>query len=111
MKNTKEEYNSAVNDMQNLVESTTELIDMHFTQFAEFVEDKNVGVLRAYRTLFQQHLDQADMMGKSFVESTVTSFNKEERIKMGSIFSIVSKIVDRMGYIDYLIEKRKIDFQ
>ena len=110
MSKTKAEYESAMNDLDSLTESTNELIDMHFTQYAEFLEDKNVGVLRAYRALFQRQLDQADAMGKNFVDSTVTSFNKEERLKMGSIFLAVAKIIDRIGYIDYLLEKRKIDF-
>ena len=109
MSNTKKEYDQSMKDMETMVESTNELIDMHFTEVAKFFEDKNVGVLKAYRTLLQRNLDQADVLGKNLVESTVTTFNKEERIRLGSLFGAVTKIIDLMGYIDYLLEKRKID--
>ena len=46
MSKTKEEY-SLDSQMSDMVESTAELIDMHFTQFAQFIKGKNVGTLKA----------------------------------------------------------------
>lgn len=95
-------------DHKQLVESTEEMIDMHFTEFAEFLEGKNVGELRAFRSLLQMHLDKTDMYAKKLVDAQVIVFNKKERVQMGSVFGLVNKIVDRMGYVDYLIKKNSI---
>lgn len=104
------DYEKDLKDMQSMVESTAELIDMHFTKFAEFLEDKNIGTLKAYRSLLERNLDQADVIGKQLVENKVTTFSQDDRVKLGSVFGAVAKIVDRIGYIDFLIKKRDIDF-
>lgn len=108
MKKEKDVYQQAIEDMDDMVNSTTELIDMPFKGFAGFLEGKNIGTLKAYRTLMQRNLDEVDLLGKRLVESAVTTFNKEERVKLGSVFGLVSKIVERMGYIDLLIGKLAI---
>ena len=105
----KKELERAKEDYKIVVKSTEEMIDMHFYDFARFLEGKNVGELYAFRALLQTHLDRADIMAKSLVETMVTTFQTHERIQMGSVFSIIAKIVDRIGYIDYLIQKNSID--
>ena len=97
-------------DLQKATESTEQLIDMHFTDFAKFLEGKNIGELRAYRVLMQMQLDRADLNGKKLVDSIGITMkpNKDTLVKMGSVFGIVSKIIDRMGYLDYLIMKNSI---
>jgi hypothetical protein len=111
-KNAHEEYaqliEQAKEDTKTVVESTEQLIDMPMFEFAKFCEGKNVGVLKAFRVLFQMHMDRADLVGKKLVEDTVSSFNKEARIKLGSIFIVTAKIQDRIGYIDYLIKSKAI---
>ena len=112
-KNSVDEYEKALErakeDYKIVVKSTEEMIDMHFYDFARFLEGKNVGELYAFRALLQTHLDRADIMAKSLVETMVTTFQTHERVQMGSVFSIIAKIVDRIGYIDYLIQKNSID--
>lgn len=109
MTTTKEHYEQALSDLDNLVESTAELIDMHFTQFADFLKDKNIGTLKAYRALLERNLEQADVVGKQLVEEDKT-FVKDDIIKIGSVFGAVSKIVDRIGYIDFRIKELDLDF-
>lgn len=113
-KNAKQEYNEMIKKAQEdfgiTVESTEQMIDMPFFEFAKFIEGKNIGELKAFRSLLQMHLDRADLVGKKLVENTVTTFNKEERIQLGSVFIITAKIQDRMGYIDYIITKNSIKF-
>ena len=108
-----DEYKKALErakeDYKIVVKSTEEMIDMHFYDFARFLEGKNVGELYAFRALLQTHLDRADITAKSLVETRVTTFQTHERVQMGSVFSIIAKIVDRIGYIDYLIQKNSID--
>lgn len=99
----------AKEDYKIVVKSTEEMIDMHFYDFARFLEGKNVGELYAFRALLQTYLDRADIIAKNLVETRVTTFQTHERVQMGSVFSIIAKIVDRMGYIDYLIQKNRID--
>lgn len=105
----KKELEKAKEDYEIIVKSTEEMIDMHFYDFARFLEGKNVGELYAFRALLQTHLDRADIMAKNLVETRVTTFQTHERVQMGSVFSIIAKIVDRIGYIDYLIQKNSID--
>lgn len=109
MTTTKEQYEQAVNDLGDLVESTTQLIDMHFTDFAKFIEDKNIGTLKAYRALLERHLEQVDVTGKQLVDEDKT-FVKDDIIKIGSVFGVISKIVDRIGYIDYRTKQLQLDF-
>lgn len=103
------EIEQAKRDTATVIESTEQLIDMPFFEYAKFLEGQNIGVLRGFRTLLQMHLDRADLLGKTLVEDKVTTFTKEQRVQMGSVFGIVNKIVDRMGYIDYLIQKNSIN--
>lgn len=111
-KTAKEEYQELIEqakkDTATVVESTEELIDMPFFEFAKFLEGKNIGVLKAFRVLLQMHLDRADLTGKKLVEDKVAVFNVEARVQLGSVFIVVAKIQDRMGYIDYLIKKNSI---
>jgi hypothetical protein len=111
-KNAHEEYaqqiEQAKKDTATVVESTEEMIDMPMFEYAKFLDKRNIGELKAFRVLMQMHLDRADLYGKKLVEEKVTQFGKEERIALGSVFSVVSKIVDRMGYIDYLIQSKSI---
>ena len=109
--NTKREYEKAQNDINDMVESTEQLIDMHFTEYAEFLEDKNLGTIKAYRSLLERNLDKVDNLGKQLIESNVTNMTPSERIKLGSVFGAVNKIVDRIGYIDFLIKKRDLTFK
>lgn len=96
-------------DAKAVAESTEEMIDMTFTDFAEFMEGKNIGELKAYRTLFQMHLDRADVLGKRLVDAVpVSNINREYMVKTASVFGIINKISDRMGYIDYLLKKNMI---
>lgn len=96
-------------DAKAVADSTEEMIDMPFTEFAEFLEGKNIGELKAYRTLFQMHLDRGDVLGKQLVETApVRNINKDYMVKTGSVFSVITKITDRMGYIDYLTKKNMI---
>ena len=105
----KKELERAKKDYEIIVKSTEEMIDMPFYDFAKFLEGKNVGELYAFRALLQTHLDRADVLAKKLVETKVTTFQTQERVQMGSVFSVIAKIVDRMGYIDYLIQKNSID--
>lgn len=105
----KKELERAKEDYKIVVKSTEEMIDMHFYDFARFLEGKSVGELYAFRALLQAHLDKADVLAKNLVETKVTTFQVQERIQMGSVFNIIAKIVDRIGYIDYLIQKNSID--
>lgn len=107
---TKQQYEQAINDMGDMVESTAQLIDMHFTQFAEYLEGKNIGTLKAYRALMERNLEQADVVAKKLTESTVTTFKQEDRIKLGSVYGAISKIIDRIGYMDYKIKSLELDF-
>lgn len=95
-------------DIETVTESTEQMIDMPFFEYAKFLEGKNIGELKAFRVLLQMHLDKADLYGKRLVEDTVTVLGKEQRIQMGSVFSITAKIIDRMGYMDYLLKKNSI---
>lgn len=110
MSETKQQYEQAIKDMGDLVESTAQLIDMHFTQFAEFIADKNIGTIKAYRSLLERNLDQADVLAKQLTESQVTTFSTHDRIKLGSVYGAVAKIVDRIGYLDYRIKQLELDF-
>lgn len=107
--NVKQQYEQALSDLGDMVESTAELIDMHFTQFAEFLADKNIGTLKAYRALLERNLEQADVTGKTLIED-VKDFSKDDVIKIGSVFGAVSKIVDRLGYIDFRIKELELAF-
>jgi hypothetical protein len=40
----------------------------------------------------------------------VSVFGTEERIGLGSVFMVCAKIQDRMGYIDYLVQKNSVKF-
>jgi hypothetical protein len=105
----KQDIKQAQADAKKVAESTEELIDMPMYEFCQFFDDKNVGECRAFRSLLQMHLDRVDHYGKNAVEANLLlPMKKEERISMASLFSLASKIQDRMGYIDYLLLKRKI---
>lgn len=108
MSKVKKEYEEALKDVDSLVESTAQLIDMPFAEFSQYLEGKNVGTLRAYRALLQSNLDQADAYAKKLVDNTVTTLGKNDRLRLGSIFGVVSKIIERMGYIDLLLSKNSI---
>lgn len=95
-------------DMKKVFASVEEMIDTPFYEFSLNMEGKNIGELMAFRALFQKHLDEIDVMGKKLVESNAISFNKESRIKLGSVFAVSAKIQDRMGYIDYLVKKNRV---
>jgi hypothetical protein len=113
-KNAQEEYTQQVEqakkDTQTVVESTEEMIDMPFFEYAKFLEGKNIGELKAFRALLQMHMDKADLYGKKLVENKVSVFGTEERIGLGSVFMVCAKIQDRMGYIDYLVQKNSVKF-
>lgn len=110
MTTNKNQYAEEIKQMGDMVESTVELIDMHFTDFAEFLEGKNVGTLRAYRTLLERTLTQADSVAKQLTESKVTTFSTEDRVKLGSVYGAISKIIDRIGYIDFKLLKLELEF-
>lgn len=110
MTENKKQYEQAITDMGDMVESTAQLIDMHFTQFAEYLQDKNMGTLKAYRSLLERNLEQADLVAKKLTESVVTAFNIEDRVKLGSVYGAISRIVDRIGYIDFRLEQLKLAF-
>jgi hypothetical protein len=105
----KQQIEQAKNDFGITVDSTEEMIDMPMFEFVKFLEGKNIGELKAFRSLLQMHLDKGDMLGKKLVESKVDVFRKESRIQLGSVFMVVAKIQDRMGYIDYLLIKNKLN--
>ena len=110
MTTTKEQYEQAVQDMGDMVESTAQLIDMHFTDFATFLKDKNIGTLKAYRALLERNLEQADVVAKQLVENKVTTFEEQDRVKLGSLFGAIAKIVDRIGFIDFRIKELELAF-
>ena len=58
----------------------------------------------------ERNLAQLDLVGKQLTESKTTSFNVQERIKLGNVYGAVNKIIDRMGYIDFIIQELSIDF-
>lgn len=105
---TNEEIKQAQEDTKSVIESTEHMIDMPFMEYAKFLEGHNIGVLRGFRTLLQMHLDKADLMGAKLVKSKTTVFNDPARVQLGSVFSVISKIIDRISYIDYLLEKNSI---
>jgi hypothetical protein len=106
----KEQIEQAQKDTKTVIDSTEEMIDMPFFEYAKFLEGKNIGELNAFRALLQMHIDKADIYGKTLVENKVSVFGKEERIVLGSVFAVTAKIQDRMGYIDYLIQKNSVKF-
>lgn len=95
-------------DVKIVMDSTEQLIDSTFMEVCQFLEGKNIGELKAFRTLLQTHLDKVDLYGKNLVELKVIEFNKDQRVKVGSIFSIAAKIQDRIGYIDYRLDQLKL---
>lgn len=103
------EIKQAQADTKTVIESTEQMIDMSLMEFAKFLEGQNIGVLRGFRTLLQMHLDKADIMGAKLVTSKTTTFNEDGRVKLGSLFSVISRIMDRISYIDYLLEKNAIN--
>lgn len=107
-KQSQEEYRKAMQDLGDFANDVEQVIDMHFTQFAEIMEDKNIGMLKSIRFILESKLEEVDRMGAGLVNSKFVTFAKDERLKLGSVFTIVAKIIDRIGYIDFLIKKRKI---
>ena len=92
-----------------MFDSTEEMIDQDFLTFATFLEGRNIGELKAFRTLLQMHFDKANLYAEKLVNnSPQLIFNATQRAQVGSVFGILSKIIDRMSYIDYLIKKNSI---
>lgn len=112
MRNAKEEYLEQAErnkkDAETLARTVEELIDLHFIDFCTFCEGRNIGELMGFRALLQTNLDRVDVLGKQLIENVMTTFGKEERIRVGSVFALTAKIQDRMGYIDYLVKQKKI---
>lgn len=111
-KNAREEYKEqleqAKEDTKTVVKTVEQLIDMPMFEFCGFCEGRNIGELKAFRSLMQTNLDQVDSYGNKLLKNKLTSFNQSARETIGSIFSIAAKIQDRMGYMDYLIKKNSI---
>jgi hypothetical protein len=105
----KRQMTESVRDANRLLKTVDDLVDLPMYEFAKFCEDKNVGELKAFRSLMQTNLDQIDVYGKQLVDSKEQKFfSKEDRINLGSVFAISGKIQDRMGYMDYLVKKNQV---
>ena len=97
---------------ETVQEGTVEIIDAYMTEFCVFLEDKNVGELRGIRSLLERKMLEADHLGGNILKSSkVTQFDEKQRTQLAQVFTVVAKISDKIGYIDYLLEKRKINFE
>lgn len=113
MKSSKQEYQQAAEeqakkDSAQIVKTTEELIDAPMFEVCKFFEGRNIGELKAFRSMLQTHLDKVDVFGKKLVDNPLPANSKEDRISLGSVFALAGKIQDRMGYIDYLTEKNQL---
>jgi hypothetical protein len=104
-----EALKKANEDTNTVIKTVEEMIDLPFYDYCQFLEGKNVGELKAFRSLLQTNLDRADVYGKTLVENKVNTFGKEDRITLGSVFAITARIQDRMGYIDFLVKKLSLN--
>jgi hypothetical protein len=102
----KDEYLDAVKraekDASTIAKTVDELVDVQMIDFCKFMEGKNKGELLTFRAMMEEKMLQMDLMGAEVLNSSnVTQFNKEERLKVGQIFTIVARIADKVSYIDY----------
>lgn len=111
MSNSKLEYEQLVQASDDLMKTTEQLIDTPFMQFVRFMNEKNIGMLKSYRALLQGKFDEVDTVAARFTRTNnaKVGLSQDDLIKIGSLFMLLGKITDRMGYVDYLIAERKID--
>jgi hypothetical protein len=102
----KDEYLKAVQkaekDASTIAKTVDELVDIQMIDFCKFLEGKNKGELLTFRAMMEEKMFQMDFMGGEMLQSSsINNFGKQERAKLGSIFSVVQKIADKISYIDY----------
>lgn len=109
MKELERVKNEAEEGLNEVIESSRQLIDLPFKAFTEQLEGKNIGTLKAYRALIHRNLDEADSTAAAIIKSRDgKAMSGKELTQLGSVFGLISKIIERIGYIDLLIKDNSI---